>query len=425
LFLTNMWEQFSYFGMRALLVYYMTTTLLFDQEKSSSIYGFYTAFAYFTPIVGGVIADRWLGKKAAVIIGASVMAAGHFMMAFETLFYFALATIALGNGLFLPTLPSQINDLYGPKDPRRPWAYNVYYVGVNVGAFMAPLVCGYLGETYGWHYGFGAAGVGMLAGLTIYLFGQPYLPKERAFVTEPVRDALPTTRGRDTFLLLLAIGLAVTVFRGAYEQIGNTFALWMRDDVNRTIAGTEIGAAMWFSLNPLLVMMMTPLLLARWRRQSQQGRELSVMHKMALGSMLVAASYLLVALAEVITGPTQTHWLWLLSFFVIFTLGELYILPNGLGIFARLAPPKLGASTVAAWYLAIFSGSLAAGQVGRLWSRLDHVAFFVLLAGIAILSAVMLYLLDRPAKRVLAHTAQGDGADLTDVPEGLARPQTS
>jgi POT family proton-dependent oligopeptide transporter len=115
LFLTNMWEQFSYFGMRALLVYYMTTTLLFDQEKSSSIYGFYTAFAYFTPIVGGVIADRWLGKKAAVIIGASVMAAGHFMMAFEQLFYFALATIALGNGLFLPTLPSQINDLYGPR----------------------------------------------------------------------------------------------------------------------------------------------------------------------------------------------------------------------------------------------------------------------------------------------------------------------
>jgi len=425
LFLTNMWEQFSYFGMRALLVYYMTTTLLFDQEKSSSIYGFYTAFAYFTPIVGGVIADRWLGKKVAVIIGASVMAAGHFMMAFEPLFYFALATIALGNGLFLPTLPSQINDLYGPKDPRRPWAYNVYYVGVNVGAFLAPLICGYLGETYGWHYGFGAAGVGMLAGLLIYLFGQPYLPKERAFVSHEVVDAPRTTRGRDTFLLLLSIGLAVTVFRGAYEQIGNTFALWMRDDVNRTIGGTEVGAAMWFSLNPLLVMLMTPLLLARWKRQSERGRELSVMHKMAVGSLLVAGSYLLIALAEVFTGEAPAHWLWLLTFFVIFTLGELYILPNGLGIFARLAPPKLGASTVAAWYLAIFSGSLAAGQVGRLWSRLDHVGFFVTLAGIATLSALLLYLLDKPARRVLAHTAQDDRQDLTDVPEGLARPHNA
>ena len=425
LFLTNMWEQFSYFGMRALLVYYMTTTLLFDQEKASSIYGFYTAFAYFTPIIGGTIADRWLGKRRAVVIGATIMACGHFMMAFEPAFYFALATIALGNGLFLPTLPSQINDLYRADDPRRPWAYNVYYVGVNVGAFLAPLVCGFLGETYGWHYGFGAAGVGMVAGLIIYLFGQGYLPRERA-AAEPAAQAAPRPRrGRETFLLLLAIGLAVTVFRGAYEQIGNTFALWMRDDVNRTIAGAEIGAAMWFSLNPLLVMVMTPLLLRRWRLQSERGRELSVMQKMAVGALLVAASYLLVAAVEAITGGGRAHWVWLFSFFVIFTLGELYILPNGLGIFARLAPPKLGASTVAAWYLAIFAGSLAAGQVGRLWSRLDHVAFFVLLAGIAILSAVLLYLLDRPARRVLARTAEDDGADLTDVPEGLARPQNA
>jgi proton-dependent oligopeptide transporter, POT family len=422
LFLTNMWEQFSYFGMRALLVYYMTTTLLFDQEKASSIYGFYTAFAYFTPIIGGTIADRWLGKRRAVIIGASVMACGHFMMAFEPAFYFALATIAVGNGLFLPTLPSQINDLYRADDPRRPWAYNVYYVGVNVGAFLAPIVCGFLGEMYGWHYGFGAAGVGMLAGLLIYLFGQGYLPKERVFAEPAAQDAPRTRRGSETFLLLLAIGLAVTVFRGAYEQIGNTFALWMRDDVNRVVGGAEIGAAMWFSLNPLLVMVMTPILLKRWRLQSERGREFSVMQKMAVGALLVAASYLLVAAVEAFTGGGRAHWVWLLSFFLIFTLGELYILPNGLGIFARLAPPKLGASTVAAWYLSIFAGSLAAGQVGRLWSRLDHVAFFVLLAGIAILSAVLLFLLDRPAKRVLARTAQDNGADLTDVPEGLARP---
>jgi POT family proton-dependent oligopeptide transporter len=405
LFLTNMWEQFSYFGMRALLVYYMTTTLLFEQEKASSIYGFYTAFAYFTPIIGGTIADRWLGKRRAVIIGATIMAAGHFMMAFEPAFYVALATIALGNGLFLPTLPSQINDLYRADDPRRPWAYNVYYVGVNLGAFLAPLVCGYLGETHGWHYGFGAAGVGMLAGLLIYLFGQHHLPAEQ-------RDAPPASapmpvlkRGRDTALLLLAIGLAVTVFRGAYEQIGNTFALWMRDDVNRLIGGLEISAPMFFSLNPLLVMVMTPLLLKRWKRQAETGREASVMQKMAIGALIVAASYVLVAVAEMVTGGGQAHWLWLLSFFLVFTLGELYILPNGLGIFARLAPPKLGASTVAAWYLAIFAGSLAAGQVGRLWSHLDQVSFFLVLGGIAAAASVLLILLDRPTRRVLASHA--------------------
>src|SRR4029079_17073809 len=218
LFLTNRWEQFSYYGMRALLVYYMTTTLLFGQEKASSIYGFYTAFAYFTPIIGATIADRWLGKRRAVIIGAATMATGHFMMASEPLFYPALATIAIGNGLFLPTLPSQINDLYEANDPRRPWAYNVYYVGVNVGAFLAPLICGFLGETYGWHYGFGAAGVGMLTGLLIYLWGEQHLPRERTFAAPVLPQAAPGKRGRDTFLLLLGIGLAVTVFRGAYEQ---------------------------------------------------------------------------------------------------------------------------------------------------------------------------------------------------------------
>ena len=425
LFLTNMWEQFSYFGMRALLVYYMTTTLLFDQEKSSSIYGFYTAFAYFTPIIGGTIADRWLGKRRAVIIGASVMAAGHFMMAYEPAFYFALATIALGNGLFLPTLPSQINDLYRAGDPRRPWAYNVYYVGVNVGAFLAPLVCGFLGETYGWHYGFGAAGVGMLAGLLIYVWGKPYLPPEQSRAQPAMPETSGSHRGRDTALLLLGIGLSVTVFRGAYEQIGNTFALWMRQDVDRVIAGVEVGAAMFFSLNPLLVMIVTPLLLARWKRQAERGRELSVMQKMAAGALIVAASYLLVAAADAFSDGGRAHWLWLLSFFVVFTLGELYILPNGLGIFARLAPPKLGASTVASWYLAIFAGSLLAGQVGRLWSHVDHISFFLLLAGIATVAAVLLYLLDGATKKVLADAAERPNTDLTDVPEGLARPQNA
>ena len=229
-----------------------------------------------------------------------------------------------------------------------------------------------------------------------------------------------------TYLLLLGIGLSVTVFRGAYEQIGNTFALWMRDDVDRVIGGVEVGAAMFFSLNPLLVMIMTPLLLARWKRQAERGRELSPTQKMACGALIVAASYLLVAGAEAFSGDGRAHWLWLLTYFLIFTLGELYILPNGLGVFARLAPQKLGATTVASWYLAVFTGSLAAGQIGRLWSHLGHIQFFVLLAAIASGAAALLYLLDRPTQRVLAQAAERrSGSDLTDVPEGIARPQNA
>ncbi len=404
LFLTNMWEQFSYFGMRALLIYYMTTNLLLDQQTSSFVYGAYTAFAYFTPIVGGALADRLLGKRRAVIAGASIMAVGHFMMASEALFYPALATIALGNGLFLPTLPSQINDLYEANDARRAWAYNVYYVGINIGGFLAPLVCGTLGEVYGWHYGFGAAGIGMVLGLGIYLWGGKYLPAENqplASVPLPRGTYINRGRHRDTVLLLLGIGLAVTVFRGSYEQVGNTVALWTAVGVDRSLFGIVIPMTWFQSLNPLLVILLTPMLLARWRQKAQEGVEPSPTKKMALGALIVAVAYLLLSVASFVSSEGEASWLWLVAFFVVFTLGELYILPNGLGLFAKLAPPRFGASTVAAWYFAIFSGSLTAGLVGTLWSTLSQPIFFGLLAGIATIASLCLFLLDGFATRVL------------------------
>jgi proton-dependent oligopeptide transporter, POT family len=414
LFLTEMWEQFSYYGMRALLVYYMTKQLLIGQEKASIIYGTYTAMAYFTPIFGGMIADRWLGKRRAVIIGGSIMAAGHFMMTFEPLFYFALATIALGNGLFLPSLPSQIDGLYRPDDQRRGWAYNVYYVGVNIGGFLAPLICGTLGEFYGWHWGFGAAGIGMLSGLLIYTLGGQYLPDQirvarKAAAPAALAAAAPavTFRStfRSTFLLLFAVGLAVTVFRGAYEQVGNTVALWADVGINRAVAATNIPMTWFQALNPLLVIVMTPMLLARWRRRADAGRVDSSMKKMALGALMVAAAYLLLAVVAFATGAGRASWAWLALFFVIFTVGELYILPTGLGLFARLAPIGFGATTVAAWFLAIFTGSLSAGAVGTLWGSTSHAEFFAVLTVIAAMSAAMLLALDSAVRRIEAARA--------------------
>ncbi|HZE42444.1 MAG TPA: peptide MFS transporter, partial [Steroidobacteraceae bacterium] len=379
LFLTEMWEQFSYYGMRALLVYYMTKQLLIGQEKASIIYGVYTAMAYFTPIFGGLIADRWLGRRRAVIIGAVIMAAGHFMMTFEPLFYFALATIALGNGLFLPSLPSQIDGLYRPDDPRRGWAYNVYYVGVNIGGFLAPLICGTLGEFYGWHWGFGAAGIGMLTGLLIYVLGGKYLPEQARMARKaaaPAIPAAPTESFRSTFMLLFVVGLAVTVFRGAYEQVGNTVALWADVGIDRAAGVMSIPMTWFQALNPLLVILMTPMLLARWRRRADAGRADSSMKKMAFGALIVAAAYLLLAVVAFAADATRASWVWLAVFFVIFTLGELYILPTGLGLFARLAPVGFGATTVAAWFFAIFTGSLSAGAVGTLWGSTSHALFF-------------------------------------------------
>ena len=386
LFLTNMWEQFSYYGMRALLVYYMTKELLFGQAHASVIYGAYTATAYFTPILGGAIADRWLGKRRAIVIGGSIMAAGHFMMTFEPLLYLALTTIALGNGLFLPSLPSQIDDLYEPGDPRVGWAYNVYYVGVNIGGFLAPLICGTLGEVYGWHWGFGAAGVGMVAGLAIYLWGQRYLPPAKPRVSAVREGTARPVFDRATILLLVAVALAVTVFRGAYEQVGNTVALWSDVGVDRRAGGLTIPMTWFQALNSLMVMVMTPPLLAWWRRHGEQAPA----RKMATGALIVAASYLLLAGLAAYNGAAQTSWPWLALFFVVLTFGELFILPTGLGLFARLAPAGLGATTVAAWFLTIFTGSLAAGFVGTLWGVMGHAAFFAMLALIAVVAAALL-----------------------------------
>ncbi|WP_375396570.1 peptide MFS transporter [uncultured Sphingomonas sp.] len=399
LFLTNMWEQFSYYGMRALLVYYMTKELLFGQQQASLIYGIYTAGAYFTPILGGAIADRYLGKRRAIVIGGSVMAAGHFMMTFPPLFYPALATIALGNGLFLPSLPSQIDDLYEPGDQRVGWAYNVYYVGVNIGGFLAPLACGTVGEMYGWHWGFGLAGVGMCLGLGFYLWGQRYLPAQ----ARPARVEGISPRGRfdrRTVLLLVAIAASVTVFRGAYEQLGNTVALWADSGVDKQAGGWAIPMSWFIALNPLFVMLMTPPLLRYWRGRAEAGRPEAPARRMATGALIVAGAYLLLVALSAMSGAARTAWPWFVLFFAIITFGELFILPTGLGLFARLAPRGLGATTVAAWFLATFSGSLFGGVIGTLWSAMSHPAYFALLALLAVVAAAMLRLSDTLEQQV-------------------------
>jgi POT family proton-dependent oligopeptide transporter len=399
LFLTEMWEKFSFFGMRAMLVYYMTKQLLMPQAQASMVYGLYAAFVYFTPIVGGVIADRWLGRRKAVILGASIMALGHFLMTFEPALYLALGCIALGNGFFLPSLPSQIGALYPAGDPRRVRAYNVYYVGINLGAFLAPLVCGTIGELYGWHYGFGVAGIGMLAGLAIYLLGGKHLPAEEP---RPPAGARNQRGSLDTklFLLLAGVLLAVVVFRGAYEQVGNTVALWADQGVDRGVgAGLSIPMTWFQSLNPLLVFTLTPLFLAHWSRLEAKGREPSPLAKMSLGAAGVAAAFLMLALVAATGGP-QASWLWLAAFFVILTAGELYILPVGLGLFARFAPAGMAATALAAWFLASFFGNLLAGGLGTLWSRLEAAVFFGLMGAVAGAAALALLALVPAARRL-------------------------
>lgn len=397
LFLTEMWEKFSYFGMRTLLVYYMTKALLMPQAQASWIYGLYTAFAYFTPIIGGAIADRFMGRRRAVIVGGSIMALGHFMMTFESLFYPALATIAIGNGLFLPSLPSQVQALYRPRDPRANSAYNVYYVGINLGAVLAAIVCGALGELYGWHFGFGAAGIGMCLGLVIYVVGGRYLPAEVAVAAPVEAPDRSNESWRARIGLLIGVIAIVVIFRGAYEQIGNTVALWADTGIDRHVGADRTIPATWFqALNPLLVFTLTPILLAIWKRRA--GRPFSPLRRMAAGAAIVAAAYVLLAFSA---GAEPAHWLWLATFLLVYTLGELFILPTGLGLFGRLPPRNLAATSIALWFSASFAGNLLAGLLGAFWSELAPRTFFLMIAAVAATSAALLLLTERWARRLL------------------------
>ena len=321
LFTTEMWERFSYYGMRALLVLYMTKHLLAPehagnvlglaglksaleavfgpldrQPLSSQIYGLYTALVYLTPIFGGLLADRVLGQRRTVVIGAVLMAIGHFMMAIEQLFLFALAALILGNGVFKPNITTQVGGLYAPGDPRRDRAYSIFYVGINVGAFLAPLICGTLGELAGWHYGFAAAGVGMLIGLAIYLYAVPLLPPDelqKAKAAGIARKPLDRDEWR-AVTALLVLFVPNTLFWATYEQQGNTIALWADANTDRTVNffiwTAEIPTTWFQAFNPYMIFAFTPLVVALWKRQAARGTEPSTLTKMALGCFGVTAA---------------------------------------------------------------------------------------------------------------------------------------
>ena len=422
LFTTEMWERFSYYGMRSLLVLYMTKYLLLPdhagdvigllaakralesvfgpldvQPLSSQIWGFYTALVYLTPVFGGLLADRVVGQRRMVVIGAVLMAIGHFMMAVENLFLFALLALILGNGAFKPNISTQVGGLYAPGDSRRDRAYSIFYVGINVGAFLAPLVCGTLGEKAGWHYGFAAAGVGMCIGLCIYLYALPQLPPDelhRARAAQLERQPLTRDQWR-TVLALLVLFVPNTLFWATYEQIGNTTVLWADASTDRTIALFGLSAQIpttWFlAFNPFLIFAFTPFVVALWTRQAARGTEPSTMTKMTFGCCGVVVANLIMVAAALHTGAGQASALWLVGYFVVITLGELYLSPVGLSFVTKHAPLRILSMMMGVWLATSFTGGFLAGYIGSFWSRMAHVEFFLIVAAIAALAAVMIF----------------------------------
>ena len=406
LFTTQMWAEFSFFGLQALLVYYMTKQLGFAQAKSSLIYGAYGAAAFFSPFFGGLIADRWLGRTASVIAGGAMMMVGHFAMAFEALLFPALALVALGNGLFIPPLAIQVGSLYADDDPRKAYAYSAYYMGINLGGLLAPLVCGTLGELYGWHWGFTAAGVGMAIGLVVYCSFLRLLPPEPsrgALAAEERASAAPVIREHVAILLLMVA--MVVLFRVGYEQSGNVIALWVRDFTDRSIDlfGLRLTIpATWFqSINPLLIIIGTPLLIRLWRRRKVKETVPHLLRRMATGCVIATAAMLVMVLAAAASGPNgaSVSSLWVLGYFALLTLGELFVIPVGLTLVESLAPVRFASMAMGGWYIAKFLGSLLAGFMGAYWLVIPPWAFFSLGMVSTAFAAMSLYAMARLANR--------------------------
>ena len=437
LFATEMWERFSYYGMRALLVLYMVKYVLAPdtadqviglaalkraleallgpldvQPLASNIYGLYTGLVYLTPVFGGIVADRVLGHRRTVIIGASLMALGHFMMAFEPLLLFALLVLILGNGAFKPNTSSQVGELYAPGDPRRDRAYSIFYVGINIGAFLAPLVCGTLGERVGWHYGFGAAGVGMLIGLATYLAGSSHLPPDPLPIKEarPTADRRPFDREeRRAMIALFILFIPTSLFWAAYEQQGNTIALWADDYTDRTINlwfwTAEIPTTWFQAFNPFMIFAFTPLVVALWARQAARGREPSTVIKMALGCAGCGAAYLIMAGAASFAGAGNASWLWLFTFSVVITTAELYLSPIGLSLVSKVAPVRYLSMMMGVWLATSFVGNFVAGYLGSFWSGMAKANFFLMIAAVAIAAGAVIWAFDRPLRTALSRGA--------------------
>ncbi len=432
LFTTEMWERFSYYGMRALLVLYMTKYLLIPahagdvlglagikrgleaafgpldvQPLSSQIYGLYTALVYLTPIFGGLLADRVLGQRRTVIIGAILMAIGHFLMAVDELFLFALAALILGNGAFKPNISTQVGGLYAPGDRRRDRAYSIFYVGINVGAFLAPLVCGTLGEEAGWHYGFAAAGVGMLIGLSVYLYAMPLLPPDelqKAKAAHVEKRPLDRSEWR-AVIALLVLFIPNTLFWATYEQQGNTIMLWADANTDRAVdlvfSTGEIPTTWFQAFNPFMIFAFTPFVVALWTRQAERGTEPSTISKMALGCLGVAAANLIMALAAVAANGGKASWLWLFWYFVVLTVGELYLSPVGLSLVTKVATARIISMMMGVWLATSFVGNFLAGFIGSFWSRMDKAEFFLLVAAIAALAGAAIFACRWPLRGVL------------------------
>ncbi|HEV2199774.1 MAG TPA: peptide MFS transporter [Bryobacteraceae bacterium] len=430
---TEMWERFNYYGMRSLLILYLTDFLIKGfrsgtvsilgfatlqrgieavfgpmniQPLASQIYGIYTALVYLTPLFGGMLADRVLGQRKTVIIGAIVMAIGEFMMTQPSLFLIAMLFLILGNGCFKPNITTQVGSLYRPGDSRRDRAFTFFYVAFNFGAFLSPLICGTLGQKLGWGYGFAAAGVGMIVGLIIYLSGQRYLAddllkqREKAHVEKTPLNP----KERSAIIGLVVLCSINVIFWAVYEQQGNTLQLFADRNTDWHIFGFEMPSTWLQAFNPLCMFFLFPILNAFWSWQARRGAELPSVSKMAIGCTLLGLSFLpLVYLVKGLGPDQKISFLWLFWSTLVLTIGELCLSPIGLSLVTKVAPARLASMLMGVWFLSNFFGNYLTGYLGTFYEKMSRDSFFLMLAALAVGAGLAMFALNKPLKKAVGH----------------------
>ena len=417
LFFTEMWERLSYYGMRSLLILYMVTPsaqggLGFKTAQAAAIYGWYTGLVYAMSLPGGLLADRWLGQFRAVLIGGCVIALGHFTLVFPSLpcFYTGLALIIIGTGLLKPNISSLVGSLYEQKDPRRDGGFSLFYMAINVGATAAPFVCGTLGQKVGWHWGFGAAGVGMVFGVIQYWIWrhrlQPALDRLKA-AREQEKQIEAAAHRRFTaeeWKRIAVIGvlfLFSSLFWAAFEQVGSSLNLFA-DRLTRHSVGSWTFPSTWFqSLNPIYVILFAPIFSWLWvalgkHQPSSPAKFVYALLLMSLGFLvLVPAS----AYAQK-TGQLVSPF-WLVAVFLLLTLGELCLSPVSLSMVTKLAPPRVLGGLMGFWMLSNAAGNKIAGWVAGFFDTLPLPQLFGAVFLVAFGSGLILLLLVKPLKRMM------------------------
>jgi POT family proton-dependent oligopeptide transporter len=395
--------------MQALLVLYMVKHLLLPgsieavwllgplqaalggregQPLASAIFGLYTSLVYLTPIAGGFIADRLLGRRRTVLLGAITMAVGHFLMAFEPAFLLALLCLIVGTGLFKGNIASQVGGLYGEADNRRADAFQIFYLGINAGVIAAPLIVGTLGEKVGWHWGFGAAGIGMLVGLGIYVAGTRHLPVDPPIVRGASAERIPLTRaewGRTLALILLIPVMAIAIVPN--NQIFNAYLVWGDQSFDLDFFGTQLPTTWLVTLDAIVSVSFLALVALFWRWWAKSRREPDELQKLIIGAAFSVAGMLALVAAAATQAPGEKIGLALpVLFHVLNSIGFAHMLPVSLALFARMAPPALNATVIGLYYLAFFAGNALVGLVGGWFETMDPTAFWLMHAGFAAVS---------------------------------------